>query len=150
MDKKQVAKGYGYAAFLILLLLARPVPVWAAQENPETSIYSLGEEELEAFLDFVKEKLGTGELDGEDELREAIEAGEDVSGRIAESFETLYEGYQQKLADSAREVIQKQVVEPAAEAAKDAVENTAKTFWQDLKDSVVSFFQNIAAAIRKA
>lgn len=155
MDKKQIVGRRAFAALLILLFFAYPMPVrTAGQESTEDSmesedsIYSLDEEDLEAFLDFVKEKLGVEALDGENGLREAIEAGEGIGSGLAEGFEEFYEEYQQKLADSAQEALQKQVVEPAAEAAKSAVENTAKTFWQDLKDSVVSFFKNIFAAIR--
>lgn len=149
MDKKQIVGRRVFAALLMLLFFAYPMPVRAAgQESTEDSIYSLDEEDLEAFLDFVKEKLGVEALDGENGLREAIEAGEGIGSGLAEGFEELYEEYRQKLTDSAQEALQKQVVEPAAEAAKSAVENTAKTFWQDLKDSVVSFFKNIFAAIR--
>lgn len=63
--------------------------------------------------------------------------------KIAESFQEIYEEYADELTDSVEKAIARQVVEPAKEAAKAAVENTAKTFWQDLKNSVISFFRNI-------
>lgn len=63
--------------------------------------------------------------------------------KIAESFQELYEEYAGELTESVEKAIAEQVVEPAKEAAKAAVENTAKNFWQDLKNSVVSFFKNI-------
>lgn len=62
---------------------------------------------------------------------------------IAGNFQDLYEEYGSALTDSVEKAISEQVVEPAKEAAKEAVKNTAKTFWQDLKNSVVSFFKNI-------
>lgn len=62
---------------------------------------------------------------------------------IAENFQELYEEYGSALADSVEMAVSEQLVEPAKEAAKEAVKNTAQTFWQDLKNSVVSFFKNI-------
>lgn len=62
---------------------------------------------------------------------------------IAGNFQDLYEEYGSAVTDSVEKAISEQVVEPAKEAAKEAVKNTAKTFWQDLKNSVVSFFKNI-------
>lgn len=53
------------------------------------------------------------------------------------------EALKEQLAEPLEKAIQEQVVEPAKEAAKEMVVNTAKTFWSDLKNSVVSFFQNI-------
>lgn len=63
--------------------------------------------------------------------------------KITENIQKIYEEYAETLTDSVEKAIEEQVVEPAKEAAKAAVENTAKTFWQDLKNSVVNFFKNI-------
>lgn len=63
--------------------------------------------------------------------------------KITENIQKISEEYAETLTDSVEKAIEEQVVEPAKEAAKAAVENTAKTFWQDLKNSVVNFFKNI-------
>lgn len=202
--------GRAAAACAAAVLLVQPVTACAAEDarserqleetaaawDPEGAFYSrdtsddqsvshsLSGEELDALLDFVKEKWDAGELDGEDAIYKAIEEGEEAFGvtledsvrdqiadgvakldelglnhdtvidlakklyrehgdKITESFQELYGEYADALADSVEEAIERQIVEPAKEAALDAVENTARTFWQDLKDSVVSFFKNI-------
>lgn len=143
--------------FSALVLASRPLTVRASgangretqqEETAENTIYGLDGEELEAFLDFVKEKLGVTEPEEEEGLREALKSGSDAGSGLAESFEELYEEYQQKLADGVQKAVREQVAEPAAEAAKTALEDTAKTFWQDLKDSVAAFLKGIFAAIR--
>lgn len=69
--------------------------------------------------------------------------------------ERLYDKYGDALADNAAkiaekelagpvgEAIQDQIVEPVKEAAKAAVKDTAQHFWQDLKNSVISFLEGI-------
>lgn len=72
------------------------------------------------------------------------EHGDEIGNSLKEQLaEPLEKAIQEQLAEPLEKAIQEQVVEPAKEAAKEVVVNTAKTFWSDLKNSVVSFFRNI-------
>lgn len=181
---------------LSLALMLRPVTALAAEkgstadaqnrESEEQSnvTRSLSDDQLDELLDFIKKKWDAGELNGENEIREAIEEGEAQFGvelqdsvrdqiadgmekldalgldhdtvidlakklyrehgdAITENFQELYEEYGSALTDSVEKAIDEQIVEPAKEAVKEAAKNTVKTFWQDLKNSVVSFFKNM-------
>lgn len=110
-----------------------------------------GEEQFGVALqDSVKDQIADGMekldalgLDHDTVIDLAKKLYREHGDAIAENFQDLYEEYGSALTDSVEKVISEQVVEPAKEAAKEAVKNTAKTFWQDLKNSVVSFFRNI-------
>lgn len=62
---------------------------------------------------------------------------------ISENVEELIGQYGEALADNVGKIIGEQVLEPAKETARAVVEDTAKNFWTDLKNSVFSFFRNI-------
>lgn len=89
------------------------------------------------------QKLDSLGLDHDTAIELAKKLYQEHGDKLADNFQNLYEQFGEKLADSAEQMIQEQVVEPAKETAKAVVEETAKNFWQDLKNSVVSFFRNI-------
>lgn len=93
-----------------------------------------------------------------DELASAIKALDSLGlnhDAVITMAERLYDEYGDALADNVMEIaekelagpvgeaIQDRIVEPAKEAAKAAVKDTAQHFWQDLKNSVISFFEGI-------
>ena len=73
----------------------------------------------------------------------AKELYEKHGDEIADNLQKVYEEQGETISDEVQEAIAKQVTEPLKEAAKAAAANTARTFFHDLKESVVSFFQNI-------
>ena len=73
----------------------------------------------------------------------AKELYEKHGDEIADSLQSVYEEHGETISDEVQKAIAEQVTEPLKEAAKAAVADTAKTFWHDLKESVVSFFQDI-------
>lgn len=128
---------------------------WDAGElDGEASIREAIEEGEEKFgvalKDSVKEQIADGMakldslgLDHDTVIELARKLYQEHGDEIAENFQGLYEQYGTALKESVEKAIHDQVVEPAKEAAKAAVESAAKNFWQDLKNSVVSFFKNI-------
>lgn len=103
-------------------------------------------------------KLDSMGLDHEAAIEAAKKLYRDYGSEIEEKLQGLYEEYGEQLGQKLEEIIseqkdqltesvekavREQVVEPAKEAAKSAVEDTAKGFWSDLKSSVISFFENI-------
>lgn len=128
---------------------------WDAGElDGEASIREAIEEGEEKFgvvlKDSVKEQIADGieKLDGlgldhDTAVGLAKKLYQEHGDEIAENFQELYEQCGTALAQSVERTLQEQVVEPAKEAARTAVEDTAKGFWQDLKNSVISFFKNI-------
>ncbi|HJA31950.1 MAG TPA: hypothetical protein H9956_09955 [Candidatus Eisenbergiella pullicola] len=73
----------------------------------------------------------------------AKELYEKHGDEIAGSLQSIYEEQGETISDEVEKAIAEQVTEPLKEAAKAVVADTAKTFWHDLKESVVSFFQDI-------
>ena len=113
------------------------------------------------IFSFVKEKIGEGALTSEEELKRAIEEGEEKFGVeinpdaarqvvdtmekleelgfssevIVEKAESLYQQYGADFVEHADEVVK--------EAVKGAVKNAANSFWDGLKNAVIDFFQNL-------
>lgn len=165
------------ALLLIGLLMfgSQPLQVYAAQ-NAETeaaeildqikgqisdAFEDLDPETANEIFSFVKEKIGDGALESEEELQKAIEEGEEKFGveidptaakqvvdtmekledlgfsseAILDKAETLYQQYGADFAEHADEVIK--------DAVKGAVKNAANSFWEGLKSAVADFFQNL-------
>ncbi len=145
----------------------REEDIRAAIEEGEAEFgVTLDDSEKEQLADAVS-KLDSLGMDHDTAIGLAKKLYREHGDEIADSVKALYDEYGESLVDNAGKLIQEQlagpvgetlkeqvaeplekavmeqVVEPAKEAAKEAVQNTAKTFWNDLKDSVISFFQNI-------
>lgn len=114
----------------------------AIEEGEETFGVVLQDSVRDQIADAIQ-KLDSLGLNHDTAIELAKKLYREHGDKLADNFQNLYEEFGEKLADSAEQVIQEQVVEPAKETAKAVVEETAKNFWQDLKDSVVSFFRNI-------
>lgn len=114
----------------------------AIEEGEEKFGVVLQESERNQLTDVIQ-KLDALGLNHDTAIDLAGKLYEEHGDKLAENFQSLYEEFGEKLADSAEQILQEQVVEPAKETAKAVVEDTAKNFWQDLKNSVVSFSRNI-------
>lgn len=114
----------------------------AIEEGEEKFGVVLQDTEREQLTDVIQ-KLDSLGLNHDTAIELAEKLYEEQGDKLAENFQSLYEELGEKLADSAEQMIQEQVVEPAKETAKAVAADTAKNFWQDLKNSVVSFLRNI-------
>lgn len=128
------------------------------KEKWDTGEFSDREDILAAIAEG-EEAFGVTLGDGvKDELASAIKALDGLGldhDAVITMAERLYDEYGDALADNVMEIaekelagpvgeaIQDQIVEPVKEAAKAAVKDTAQHFWQDLKNSVISFFEGI-------
>ena len=114
----------------------------AIDEGEEKFDYTLDEGVREQVAGVLK-KLNDMGLNSETVIDTARKLYEENGEEINDKLQEMYETYGDEMADHAEEILKENLVEPAKEAAKAAVEDTAKNFWKDLKTSVVSFFQNI-------
>lgn len=93
--------------------------------------------EFSEILDFIREKWEAAGFDSTVDVEALIAEGEEKLGFV------LDEKMKEQLTESAQQMLKEQVTEPIKDAAKTAVEDTAKNFWEDLKQSVISFFRNL-------
>lgn len=87
------------------------------------------------------EQIGQMEQTGQTEQDERTgQAGKSLHDEVTDKVMEIAE---KELAGPIGEALADQIVEPAKEAAEAAVKDTVRHFWQDLKDSVISFFEGI-------
>ena len=122
---------------------------------------NVSNEEIEQLIAYIKEKVAGGELETEEDIRAAIKEGEERFGVVLaeeeiqriidlmnklESMglnsdylisqaEKLYDKYGADIVNHADEAI--------SEAVSDAVADAAKGFFQDMKDSIKSFWNGL-------
>ena len=122
---------------------------------------NVSSEEMEQLIAFLKEKVASGELETDEDIRKAIDEGEqrfgvtlteeekekivslmnklEVMGLNSEYLvaqaEKLYKKYGADIVNHADEAIN--------DAVNDAVSNAATGFFQGVKDSVKGFFDSI-------
>ena len=118
-------------------------------------------DDIEKLIAYIKEKVANGELETDEDIRAAVEEGEERFGvsltneevqRIVDLMnklegmglnsdylisqaEKLYNKYGADIVNHADEAI--------SEAVSDAVTNAAGGFFQSIKNSVKDFFSNI-------
>lgn len=125
---------------LVLALLILPVTVNASEENKNAESLSK-EEQLEEIIEEGKEKLGM-ELSKEDaqKLVDAMEQLENVgfsTDYVIEKAEELYRQYGEKFIDHVDEAV--------TDAVQGAASNAIETFFENLKNSIKRFFENLFA-----
>ncbi len=129
---------------LSLLLLTFSFPSYALETAPPAAKEEQPSDDdlqQEEFLSFIRSQWDQNGLPDEETLKALIEEAEqsfDVS-LSDDAKKQLETAVREQIADT----VQKQVVEPMQQAAADAAKDTAKTFWSDLKTSVVSFLKNL-------
>ena len=122
---------------------------------------NVSSDEIEQLIAYLKEKIANGELDSDDDIREAIKDGEAQFGvslseeeiqriinlmnklesmglnsdYLISQAEKLYNKYGADIVNHADEAI--------SEAVSDAVANASAGFFQSIKNSVKEFFQDI-------
>lgn len=122
---------------------------------------NVSSDEIEQLIAYLKEKIANGELDTDDDIREAIKEGETEFGvslseaeiqkiislmnklenmglnsdYLISQAEKLYHKYGADIVNHADEAI--------SEAVSDAVANASAGFFQSIKNSVKEFFQGI-------
>ncbi|MDD6491656.1 MAG: hypothetical protein PUG54_05425 [Firmicutes bacterium] len=125
---------------LVLALLILPVTANASEENKNAESLSK-EEQLEEIIEEGKEKLGM-ELSKEDaqKLVDAMEQLENVgfsTDYVIEKAEELYRQYGEKFIDHVDEAV--------TDAVQGAASNAIETFFENLKNSIKRFFENLFA-----
>ena len=172
--KKKVMIGVCLLAAAIWV--CEPAAAWAAETaaqgsemQEETVSKSLDDETFSAVVEFIKEKWDAGELETQEDIREAIQEGErefdfdlnqeaeDMivsaveavqklgldSDALSKKAKELYDTYGDSIVENAEKVLKEQIVDPAKEAMTETAKAAAKNFWTDLKNSVVNFVKNI-------
>lgn len=122
---------------------------------------SVDEETTKEIFSFIKEKVDEGELDSAQDIKNAIKEGEEKfnveideadAKKLVETMEKLEDmgfsiEYVVQKADSLYQEHGADFVEHVDEvvtgAVKDAASNVANSFFEGLKTSVKSFFQNL-------
>lgn len=167
----------GIAAVLVIVLLGGRLSLEASAartlqpsetESAETSSLFLTEEERQ-LLEALKDRIAAGELETEEQIREAVTQAEEELGltlteeqrervvslaekisalapdpdEVLAAAQELYEKYGSELKESADEAIQEKIVEPAKEAAVEGVKSALKDFFSELVNSVKEFFSQI-------
>lgn len=125
---------------LVLALMILPVTANASEENKNAESLSK-EEQLEEIIEEGKEKLGM-ELSKEDaqKLVDAMEQLENVgfsTDYVIEKAEELYRQYGEKFIDHVDEAV--------TDAVQGAASNAIETFFENLKNSIKRFFENLFA-----
>lgn len=172
------------AAFLAACCLtALPVSVaYAAPAQPEQrescdpQVLSLSEgtgftltQEQKQLLEKMKEKLDAGELETEEQIREAVGQCEEEleitlteeqkdqivalvgkmndlgldSDEILSKAQELYEEYGEQIKKSADAAIQENVVEPVKEAVVEGTKSAIRDFFRDMGNSIRNFFTRL-------
>ncbi len=130
--------------------------------------YTLNKEE-KALLEELKEKMASGELESEEQIREAIA---DVEERLELAFteeqkarivtlaqsvnslgldpdqllgqiQKLYEQYGSGLQENAEAIIRENITEPVKEAVVEETKSTMKEFFAKMAETVRDFFTHI-------
>ena len=114
-------------------------------------------ESPDEVIEFVKEKLETGELETDEDIEEAIREGEDKFdvSLTEEDKEKILQVMQkikelgldpEKLLDQAQELYEQfgnELFENAEEAVKQSVENSVAGFFETMGNRIKGFFANI-------
>lgn len=126
-------------------------------------------QEQKQLLEKMKEKLDAGELETEDQIREAIgqceeeleitlteEQKEQItaligkmndlgldSDEILSKAQELYEEYGEQIKKSADATIQENVVEPVKEAVVEGTKSAIRDFFRDMGNSIRNFFTRL-------
>lgn len=167
-----------WAAVLVLALsLGLGAPVWAAPQQEtteETVTHSLGTEEFSQLLDFVREKWDAGELESAEDIRAALEEGEqefeiDLNEKTEEQLvkmidkvndlgldhekvmkqaEKLYETYGDEIAENLEEVIREELAGPVGDAIKEQVVEPVKEAAEKTAKAVLkNFWQDLKNSV---
>lgn len=158
---------------VLLTAGAIPARAQASEANPDQGIVdqikeqlsnafdNMDEETADQVFDFLKDQAQEGNLNSGTGIQEAIEKGQEKFGvEISEADAKTLVSTMEKLEDmgfSAEYVVEKagslyeeygtEFVDHADELVKGAVKNAASNalggFWQNLKNSVKSFFSNL-------
>ena len=126
-------------------------------------------QEQKQLLEKMKEKLDAGELETEEQIREAIgqceeeleitlteEQKEQItaligkmndlgldSDEILSKAQELYEEYGEQIKKSADAAIQENVVEPVKEAVVEGTKSAIRDFFRDMGNSIRNFFTRL-------
>lgn len=131
------------------------------KEQLSDAFENMDQETADQVFDFLKDQAKEGHLSSGTGIQEAIEKGQEKFGveiseadaktlvntmekledmgfsaeYVVEKAGSLYEEYGMEFADHADELVKG--------AVKNAASNAVSSFWQNLKDSVKSFFSNL-------
>lgn len=126
-------------------------------------------EEQKKLLEKMKEKLDAGELETDEQIREAISQCEEElditltedqkeqllgliqkmnalglnSDEILSKAQELYEEYGGQIKKSADAAIQENIVEPVKEAVVEGTKSAIRDFFRDMGDSIHKFFARL-------
>ncbi len=174
MDKQQTLNKIktSFALLLLCLIFIPKTECLAADDASETSGSSISVEDYKDIISELKEELKEGNLDSEEDIRNAIHEAEDKYGvdvpdadeqkaveimdtvkdlgvdneKLAEVVDDVYDNIADKTFESASEAmdeIQKQVVESAKEAVVDSVKKTMADYFKDLWERIKEFFRGL-------
>ena len=163
------------AGFPAMALSAREaIPAQGQEESWREIPLSAGSaltltEEQKKLLEKMKEKLDAGELETNEQIREAIsqceeeleitlteEQKEQLMGLIQKmnalglnsdemlsKAQELYEKYGEQIKKSADAAIQENIVEPVKEAVVEGTKSAIRDFFRDMGESIRSFFARL-------
>lgn len=138
-------------------------------EKLSEQVQNVSEKEIEELIDWLKEKIDSGELDtgDEDSVRELIRQGEDEfdvelseeeTGNLVAILEKMNKlgmdsEYLVEQAEKLYSKYGKDVVNHTSEALNDAIEDAAgqavTSFFHSMKQSVANIFENIVGQWKK-
>ena len=109
-------------------------------------------EEQKKLLEKMKEKLDAGELETDEQIREAIsQCEEELEITLTEEqkeqllglIQKMYEEYGEQIKKSADAAIQENIVEPVKEAVVEGTKSAIRDFFRDMGESIRSFFARL-------